>query len=144
MASTDTTYNLNIIAEDYASAAVDAAVWEAREDDADPHAWDLDDIIDAANEYAWQTVDGCAEVIYHYHAARIVAENLSEAETAAEALGMGDSIAEHVRNGDLCNALTLYAFALILDAVQSLVPDVAQARIDAERADAEPEEDADA
>lgn len=122
MTTTERTYNLHTLAEDYAALAVAAATWEASQDDADPHAWDLGDIIDAANDNAWQTVDGCEDVIYHYHAARLVAENLSEAEDAAASMDMGDVTA----TTDLSSAMSLYAFALILNAAQALIPERAE------------------
>ena len=126
--NTEYDYNLNNIADDYASSAVDAAIYDARQDDADPNFRDLDDIIYAANDYAWQIVDGCAEVIYHHHAGRLVAENLSDAEDAAAWLDLGDAIAEKAKAGDLCSVMSLYAFALLIVTVQSLIPDVAESR----------------
>jgi hypothetical protein len=111
--------NLRELSRELAVDAVSETLRELRGDPvAAPGDYDADDVAQAAHDHLWQSVDGCADVIYTGRAWDIVAAYPTEAQDAYAEI-MGEPFPSNVESLDAM--MPQLAFALIYAAASQRI-----------------------
>ena len=116
--------NVNTLAQKLATYAVREVLREYREDPcATPGDYDTDDVQTDADERLWQSVDGCADVIYTGRAWDIVAQYASDAQDAYRDM-TGEPFPSDAESLDAM--MPRLAFALIYQRAYGMLPGIIQ------------------
>lgn len=114
--------SVNTLARELATDAVREALRAYREDPcATPGDYDTDDVQTDADELLWQSVDGCADVIYTGRAWDIVAQHATDAQDAYRDM-IGEPFPSDAETLDAM--MPRLAFALIYQRASGMLADI--------------------
>jgi hypothetical protein len=113
------TLNVRQLGREYAAYAAAEALEYLREN-RDHGDYSAEEVREVADDHLWQSVDGCADVIYYNRAWRVVASDPQAAQDAYAEI-MGDAFPRDAESLDA--AITTLAFAVIYRTAQEYLDD---------------------
>lgn len=113
------TLNVRQLGREYAAYAADEALAYMREN-RERGDYSADEAREVADDHLWQSVDGCADVIYYSRAWRVVASDPQAAQDAYADMA-GDPFPRDAESLD--DAITTLAFAAIYRTAQEYLDD---------------------